>query len=886
MNCNLLRWALVVSVICCACLAAAQLRQSTGSVIVPRFIRFGGVLKDSGGKPLSGTLGITFALYKDQEGGAALWLETQNVSMDASGHYSVLLGATKEEGVPMDLFTSGRAQWLGVHVQGQPEQPRVWMVSVPYALKAADADTLGGLPASAFLRAEIGSNAAAPEPFSSKSTLPIASSPCTSLTSTGTESANKVALFTAIPCQLGPSQLFQNGTNVAIGNTAPAAKLDVSGGGIFRGSLQLPPTANATASAGGNSNPLDLTASSFSSTSVSSINERFRWQVEPTGNNTSSPSGKLNLLFGAASAAPSETGLSISNGGALTVRGLNLPAVGTASSTSTAGFNSRPVDLFASAWNSSTLLSVSEHFRWQAEPSGSNSSSPSGTLNLLFGTGNNALAETGLKIASNGRLTFAPGQTFPGTGDITAVTSGTGLTGGATTGNATLSLDTAFTDSIYARLASSNAFTQSQTVTASTTDQLLFLTQNGSGSGLLVGTQGGVPVVADAFPTLNQNTIGVHAISRGSQGIGILSEAIATTGNTVGVIARGINSPFGWGVDGEGNIFGVRGFHQGTSGAGVAGFAVATSGPTSGVLGNSSSPSGFGVQGTASSTTGNTTGVFGQASSPNGTAGAFLSVAGGSILKGFSSTLSNQVLDVDATGFLTAANGVLGQTTLTTPGANAGRFLKSSGGIASTHAAVHAANGLTIGEGAWLGLDNASNTSAVLKLVLPSGSTTDFLRCDQPDGTQKCHITSTGTFVGGSDFAEALVSRGAQGEYEPGDVLVMSSDGKSVERSTDNYSQRVVGVYSTRPAVLGAEKDGYSRVEREDIPVAIIGIVPTKVTSENGAIHVGDPLVTSSVAGYAMKGTKSERMFGAVLGKALEPLETGAGMIRVLVSLR
>src|SRR5260370_19638405 len=133
---------------------AQQPSAPAANILVPRLIRFGGVLKDVSGQPLQGVVGITFELYKDQEGGAALWVETQNVHLEANGHYSVLLGATREEGVPMDLFASGDARWLGIDVQGQPEQARVLLVSVPYALKAADAETLGGRPASAFLTVE------------------------------------------------------------------------------------------------------------------------------------------------------------------------------------------------------------------------------------------------------------------------------------------------------------------------------------------------------------------------------------------------------------------------------------------------------------------------------------------------------------------------------------------------------------------------------------------------------------------------------------------------------------------------------------------------------------------------------------------------------------
>src|SRR5712692_2129147 len=128
---------------------------------VPRLIKFAGTLKDAQGKPLSNTVGLTFAIYKEQEGGAPLWLETQNAQLDEQGHYSVLLGATKSEGLPLELFSSGAPRWLGVQVQlpGEVEAPRVLLVSVPYALKAADADTLGGIPASAFVLAALSSTA-------------------------------------------------------------------------------------------------------------------------------------------------------------------------------------------------------------------------------------------------------------------------------------------------------------------------------------------------------------------------------------------------------------------------------------------------------------------------------------------------------------------------------------------------------------------------------------------------------------------------------------------------------------------------------------------------------------------------------------------------------
>src|ERR1700675_5020113 len=120
---------------------------------VPTVIRFSGNLADANGKSLGGVVGVTFSLYKDERGGPPLWVETQNVAADKSGHYSVTLGSTTTQGLAQTIFGSGEARWLGVQPQGQAERPRVLLMSVPYALKAADAETVGGLPPSAFVLA-------------------------------------------------------------------------------------------------------------------------------------------------------------------------------------------------------------------------------------------------------------------------------------------------------------------------------------------------------------------------------------------------------------------------------------------------------------------------------------------------------------------------------------------------------------------------------------------------------------------------------------------------------------------------------------------------------------------------------------------------------------
>ena len=94
-------------------------------------MNYSGKALDADAKPLSGIAGITFAIYKDQYESSPLWLETQNVTADSKGNYAIQLGATKPEGLPLELFSSGEARWLGVRVNGGTEQPRVLLLGRP-----------------------------------------------------------------------------------------------------------------------------------------------------------------------------------------------------------------------------------------------------------------------------------------------------------------------------------------------------------------------------------------------------------------------------------------------------------------------------------------------------------------------------------------------------------------------------------------------------------------------------------------------------------------------------------------------------------------------------------------------------------------------------------
>jgi trimeric autotransporter adhesin len=453
------------------------------SAVVPAMVNFPGTLTDLNGKPISGVVGVTFLLYREPQGGAPLWMETQNVRPDKAGHYSAMLGSTNSQGLPADLFVSGEARWLGVQVSGQAEQARVFLLSVPYALKAADAQTLGGFPLSAFVLAQPGSPA-----LSSNSAAPAAAS----------SSSPRAA-------------------------TAP------------------PPASSNVTTTGGTVNAIPLF------TTATNIQNSLLTQTGATAVNVA---GKLNF-----------------------------PAQGVA--TATGGKFSRPESFVASAFNGTSSVAVPQTFQLQVEPAGNNTAAPSGTLNLLYGSGTTAPAETGLKINNKGLIAFAAGQTFPGTGKgtITSVIAGAGLTGGGTTGAVTLNLNAAN----IPQLGTANDFTAPQEFKAS------------AGVGIPPSTNGYTPLSvggATSFGTwlaLANSSAGGHTwniISAGAgnaEGAGNLGITDLTGTSTIwlegstntsnltatGVAAASVLEPDSLGKNAGGPTPGVL-FGGGSSGEGIA----------------------------------------------------------------------------------------------------------------------------------------------------------------------------------------------------------------------------------------------------------------------------------------------------------------------------
>lgn len=126
---------------------------------------------------------------------------------------------------------------------------------------------------------------------------------------------------------------------------------------------------------------------------------------------------------------------------------------------------------------------------------------------------------------------------------------------------------------------------------------------------------------------------------------------------------------------------------------------------------------------------------------------------------------------------------------------------------------------------------------------------------------------------------------GSARDVDPGTVLSLDDAGALTPCSAA-YDSRVVGVVSGagkyRPAIV------LDRQLRDGprVAVALLGKVFCKVDAECDPVAVGDLLTTAATPGYAMKASDKSRSLGAVIGKALAPLNEGRDLIPILVTLR
>ena len=519
------------------------------------------------------------------------------------------------------------------------------------------------------------------------------------------------------------------------------------------------------------------------------------------------------------------------------------------------------------------------------------------TATVTGGTGSVLLA--GAQIANSSQDASGFDMTFsgallggsPGGGGLTSVIHDSTLVGSGT-GASPLGINPAAVVTSLDGLHGAVTVAAGSNITVTPSGSTLTIASSGGAGGLTLPFSGNATDPNNAvFQITNQDSsgdsVGIFASSKGGAGIhgdtGGLGFGTFPTAGVVGTAPSIVGTYGVFGLVGGASVAGVRGHHTsigsgvwgssdrgtgvvGTSGATGSGgnqtFAIGVSGNAAdiGVRGNSNIYGVFGQSGSASSE--NTSlnvphaGVWGDSKDGYGVAGT--------------SDNANAIHGLSKTG-----NGVFGES-------DSGHGVTGDSSATGINGAAIFANS-TASNGIALYATNDGTDSAI---VATNGSTEGFVfkGFGAGGGIPAFFVTSLGDVSAhGSispnslDYADRLP---AASGMTPGDVVAIGSNG-IIRKTTRANDSAVAGVYSTKPGVEGRDE----AERRTTVPVALAGRIPVKVTTQNGPIRPGDLLVSSDVPGRAMRAPGSPAP-GTVIGKAMEPLDHGAGTIEMLVMLR
>jgi hypothetical protein len=544
---------------------------ASAPTVVPALVPYSGVAVGGDGKPLSGEAGATFLIFKDEQGGEPLFVETQTVAVDDAGHYTAQLGATLPNGLPADLFATGEARWLEVQIAGQPAQPRALMASVPYALKAADAATLGGLPASAYALA-------AP---SARSAASAAVSPATAPTATDVTTTGGVIGY--IPEFSGASAivdspLFVLGNDVGVGTATPTATLDVNGTGLvtglltvgggmtvtggatYNGPFSLPAQGTATASSDFASQVIKVNTSAYNSSTKAAVSPRFEIQAFVTGQNTANPGATLDVLASTTTAGALPTGFSINTSGIVSFApGQTFPATSTTGPAVEGTSTSGP----AVEGTSSSGYGVEGSSSTSSGVVGSTSASGTGNAAGVYGTAAQASG-----ILTSGAIAGVWGDSYNDLG-VLGTSNFIGVYGASGTGDGVAGSSTSG-EGVYG-------------YTTGTADAAGLLGVVGEASGLAYGTVAGVWGDSYSYTGVTGASVsspGVQGVSYASSGVAGTSEAPAEgTAGVRGVTGAGSAT---YSAEKGSQVAGVWGDTSGNPSSGYAAGVIGTAGNADG----------------------------------------------------------------------------------------------------------------------------------------------------------------------------------------------------------------------------------------------------------------------------------------------------------------
>ena len=437
------------------------------------------------------------------------------------------------------------------------------------------------------------------------------------------------------------------------------------------------------------------------------------------------------------------------------------------------------------------------------------------------------------------------------TGDITAVVAGTGLSGGATSGSATLTVDSSYITGLFS---GGTGITYSAGA--------ISLTDTGYITGVVAGTLldgGGTSGTATLNVDLSELPDMTAVVTGTADELVLLDAGVQSRKLISEITLSDFNNDNGW-TSNVGDITGVTA-GTGLSGGGssgsvtlnVTGLTTAQLAAGSLQLGSESFVDSDSVLMTAaavqdkilaygySTTTGDITGVTaGTHLTGGGASGSVtLNVSTGAVANGGTSIpTGNDVYD-HVTGRISGFTGNVGDITNVAVSGTGLSGGGTSGAVTITSNATSANTGSTI-----VARDGSGNFSAGV-------------------------ITATATTARYADLAEIY---SADAEIEAGTVVMFGGDAEVTACGMESC-HAVAGVVSTDPAYLmNSEADG--------VAVALTGRVPTKVT---GPVAPGDLMVSSGLLGHAKADNNAQS--GRIIGKAIGSSEGGETVVEVLINL-
>jgi hypothetical protein len=506
---------------------SSDVSASKVAAVIPQQVRYVGAFANRAGD----TVEATFRIYATAEGGEALWTETQQVAVKADGSYSVLLGAASENGLPQGVFAGGQARWLGVSIDSAESLPRTALSSVAYAMKAGDAETVGGVAAANLVTkdelAKMGQTSATA--VQAQTAVQAGVQPATNPTGSGT--ADYVALWTTSG-NLGNSNIFQASSGfLGVGTTTPGGPLQLS-----------------TGATGGANATMMLTQTSAAS---------GNYYADIGLYNSKGLIGNLSALGAGYPAGNLFVANDVVFLGGQQNAGTNLIFL-----TNTSG---------ALKFGTGGFAVANERMRIGAAGGVSVGNSYVGTDpgagNLIVsgkvGVGTTAPAavlEVNGTAKFDGLVTFDSAQTFPGTGKgtITGVTASSPLTGGGTSGTVTVGLNTTTLgttlettfDNRYALLAGRIGFSDYVNAEAAEgTNYFAFYGVGSNGSGGVYGS--------------SDSGVGVTGVSDGNGVAGFSNTPVAGQAGVFGT--AGISSATAATQDAYAGVWGDTGVDTSTS---------------------------------------------------------------------------------------------------------------------------------------------------------------------------------------------------------------------------------------------------------------------------------------------------------------------------------